>query len=222
MRSRRRAHKFADERGTEAETTDMTMKSFAAALLLAACCASAALAQNAGSTYVSTVFKDGPNGEKIHIASEFVCPDKIGRYIRDAVGEGDLETGTDFCSYYALDGIYGTVSLTPLQGQYNPASSLTSEFVQQEGIGAKKVDEKPLDLGPAGNMIKVYTRTYETAHLATLHYRITFTGAAVKHWIVETTVEYADPRDDDVEMDFLNAVYDAALKQIGAGTQPAK
>lgn len=198
------------------------MKSFAAAIAFVACGATAALAQSAGSTYVSTVFKDGPKGEKIHIGSGFICPDKIGRYIRDAVGESDLDTGTDFCSYYALDGIYGTVSLTRLTGRYNPASSLTSEFVQQEGIGAKKVGEKTLELGPAGDKIKVYTRTYETAHLETLHYRITFTGAAIKNWIVETTVEYAEPRDDMVKQEFLDAVYDAALKEVGSNAQAKK
>ena len=163
----------------------------------------------------STVFKDGPKGEKIHIASGFVCPDRIGRYVRDAVGESDLTTGSDFCSYYALDGVYGTVTLTPLRASYDPATSLTSEFVQQEGIGGKKVEEKPMELGPKGDRVKVYTRIYETAKLETLHYRIMFTGAAVGKWIVETTIEYAEPRDDAVAKTFLDWAYHSALKDVG-------
>jgi hypothetical protein len=168
------------------------------------------------------VFKDGPKGEKIHIASGFVCPDKIGRYIRDAVGESDLETGSDFCSYYALDGVYGTVTLTPLRGAYNPATSLSSEFIQQEGIGAKKIDEKTLKLGPKDHAIKVYARTYETSHLETLHYRITYTGAAYKGWIVETTTEYAEPRDDAVHKEFLDWVYGPALADVAARARAAR
>jgi len=191
------------------------MKRFAAAafVLLSA---SGAWAQSAGNGAVSAVFKDGSAGEKIHIASGFACPDRIGRYIRDAVGESDLESGTDFCSYYALDGVYGTVKLTPLTGAYDPASALTSAFVEQEGIGAKEVGEKTIALGPKDAQAKVYIRTYETARLETLHYRIAFSGAAIGNWIVETAVEYAEPRDDQVAQDFLDAVYGAAQTEIGA------
>lgn len=173
-----------------------------------------AAAANHGSTYISNVFKDGPKGEKIHIASGFTCPDRIGRYIRDAVGESDLLTGSDFCSYYALDGVYGTVTLTPLSGDYKPVQSLHSAFVEQEGMGGKEVNEKTIALGPKDKALQVYTRTFETAHLETLHYRITFTGADIGHWVVETTVEYAEPRDDAVKQAFLDWVYGAALKEI--------
>ncbi len=169
----------------------------------------------------STVFKDGPKGEKIHIASGFACPDRIGRYVRDAVGESDLTTGSDFCSYYALDGVYGTVTLTPLRASYDPATSLTSEFVQQEGIGARKiVARRPMELGPKGDRVKVYTRIYETSKLETLHYRIMFTGAAVGKWIVETTIEYAEPRDDAVAKAFLDWAYNSALKEVDAPPGP--
>lgn len=198
------------------------MKRFAAASFAVLFAASAAAAENSTSTYVSAVFKDGEKGEKIHIASGFVCPDKIGRYIRDAVGESDLETGTDFCSYYALDGVYGTVTLTPLSGIYNPAQSLQPLFTEQEEIGGKTLGEKTVALGPKLDSLSVYTRTYETAHLETLHYRILFTGAALKNWIVETTIEYADPRDNEVEKNFFDAVYGAALTEIGGNAQAAK
>lgn len=198
------------------------MKSIAAAGLLIVFGASAAAAGGSNSTYVSTVFKDGENGGKIHIASGFVCPDKIGRYIRDAVGESDLETGTDFCSYYALDGVYGTVTLTPLSGIYNPAQALQPLITEQEQIGGKAIGEKTVTLGPKADVLSVYTRTYETAHLETLHYRILFTGAAVKNWIVETTIEYAEPRDNEVGKNFLDAVYGAALTEIDGNAQAAK
>jgi len=192
------------------------MKRFTAAAAFVVLGATGAWAQAANFTTVSTVFKDGPKGEKIHIASGFVCPDRIGRYIRDAVGESDLEAGTDFCSYYALDGVYGTVKVTPLDGLYDPTAALTSAFVEQEGIGAKEVGEKTIALGSKDGAAKVYTRTYETARLETLHYRITLSGAAIKNWIVETTVEYAEPRDDQVAQDFLDAVYGTAETDIGA------
>lgn len=198
------------------------MKSIAVAALLIVFGASAAAAEGSTSTYVSTVFKDGANGGKIHIASGFVCPEKIGRYIRDAVGESDIDTGSDFCSYYALDGVYGTVTLTPLSGIYNPAQRLEPLFTVQEQIGGKALGEKTVALGPKADALSVYTRTYETAHLETLHYRILFTGAAVKNWIVETTVEYAEPRDNEVGKDFLDAVYGAALTEIGGNAQAVK
>ena len=187
----------------------------AAVAILAVSTVSGTAAQTPGSTYVSTVFKDGTNGAKVHIASGFVCPDKIGRYIRDAVGESDLTMGSDFCSYYALDGVYGTITLTPLQGGYNPTVSLAPAFIEQEGIGGRKIGEKTIALGSKNAPLPVYTRTYETARLETLHYRILFTGGAVKNWVVETTIEYAEPRDLAVKEDFLNAVYDAAQKEIG-------
>jgi hypothetical protein len=146
----------------------------------------------------------------------------MDRYVRDAVGESDLDTGSDFCSYYALDGVYGTVTLTPLQGSYNPQASLASEFVQQEGSGAKLVGEKTLTLNPAGTPLQVYTRSYESAHLETLHYRIMLTGAVIGNWVVETTIEYADPRDTPVEKVFLDWAYNSALKEIGTSLPIAK
>lgn len=198
------------------------MKLFAAASLAVFFVAVSAAAQTPPPANTSTVFKDGPNGEKIHIASGFVCPEKIGRYIRDAVGESDLETGSDFCSYYALDGIYGTVTLTPLSVTYNPASSLQPLFTEEEEIGGKALGVKTVAFGPKAAPLSIYTRTYETAKLETLHYRILFTGAAVKNWAVETTIEYAEPRDDEVEKDFLDAVYLSALGQIGNPAQAVK
>lgn len=174
--------------------------------------ASAAAAQQPAA---APAFKDGPENAKIHVQSGFVCPDRMGRYIRDAVGESDLETGSDFCSYYALDGIYGTVTITPLTGKYTPEESLKPAFVEQEGMGGKPVGEKLIALGPKGHKLKVYSRTFETAHLETLHYRITFTGADIGHWIVETTVEYAEPRDDAVKQAFLDWAYTSAVKEIG-------
>ena len=47
-----------------------------------------------------------------------------------------------------------------------------------------------------------------------LTYRIVFTGAAVKNWAIQATVEYADPRDTALEQEFLSAVYADALKNI--------
>jgi hypothetical protein len=185
----------------------------AAAIVLFA--ASAASAQTAGSTYVSTEFRDGPKGEKIHIASGFVCPDRIGPFVRDAVGESDPGSGADFCSYYGFDGVYGTVTLTPLHDGYDPEQSMAPQFTEQEGIGGRNLGANTLTLGPKDAPVSVYTRTYETSHLATLHYRILFTGAAVRNWVVETTIEYAEPRDDQVEENFLHAVYTAAAAEIG-------
>ena len=198
------------------------MKPCAVAAIFVLMAASPAWAQQAiQGAYVSPVFKDGPKGEKIHIASGFTCPDRIGRYMRDAVGESDLAAGTDFCSYYALDGVYGTIKLTPRRRSYDPATALEASFVEQQGIGAKDVGQKTVKLGPKGDQTSVYTRTYETARLETLHYRIKFSGAAIGKWIVETTVEYAEPRDDTVAHNFLEAVYGAALKEI-AGAKKAK
>lgn len=163
-------------------------------------------------------FSDGPNGAKIHIASGFVCPPVIGHFERDAVGESDVDTGTDFCAYSALDGVYGTIRLTPLNGAYDPQTSLAQGFIEQERTGGRRVDEKlvKVDGVSGGEPLGVFTRTYETAHLEELHYYVEFTGAAVKNWAVEATIEFASPRNDAEAQEFLQAVYTAAEARIAA------
>jgi hypothetical protein len=161
-------------------------------------------------------FKDAGDEAKVHV-SGFVCPEFIGHFERDAYGERDPSLGSDFCVYSARDGVYGTVTLTPLKAAYDPKTALVSEFTEQEGIGGKMVGEKTMALGGGKTPISVYQRTYETAALETLHYRILFSGGTVGNWALEATVEFATPRDDDAAHDFLEAVYSEALKHI-AGT----
>src|ERR1700749_2822856 len=106
-----------------------------AALLLATLLATPALAQTADP------FADGKDGAKIHSASGFVCPAKIGSFERDAADENDVQTGADICSYAALDGVYGTIIIAPLTGPYDAANALAPSFVEQEGTGGKKIAE---------------------------------------------------------------------------------
>ncbi|MGC9953870.1 MAG: hypothetical protein ABSD21_06300 [Rhizomicrobium sp.] len=166
-------------------------------------------------------FADGVNGAKVHSASGFVCPQQIGRFERDAVGERDPQAGADFCAYSALDGVYGTITLTPLRGAYDPKAMLTPDFVVQEGTGGRMVGETTQLVGPKNAPLSVYMRTYETAKLETLHYRTLFAGAAVGPWAVQVTIEYADPRDSDKEVDFLNAAYTEAIAKIAGAAEPA-
>jgi hypothetical protein len=162
-------------------------------------------------------FADGNDGAKRHIASGFVCPLKVGPFRRDAVGESDPETHSDFCAYYAQDGVYGTIKLLPAAGTYDPKASLAADFEQQEATGGKKIDETTADLfGSNVAPLSVYTRSYETSKLEELHYRVLFAGADINGWAVETTVEFAEPRDVAVERTFLQAVYDSARREIGA------
>ncbi|HEY1711073.1 MAG TPA: hypothetical protein VGG10_22600 [Rhizomicrobium sp.] len=167
----------------------------------------AARAQDLGSG-----FSDTGNGGKLHVASHFLCPDKIGLFERDAVGEKDADSGADFCAYSALDGTYGTITLSKLSGAYDAKAALVSDFAEQEGIGAQKLGEATVKAGP----LPVYTRTYETSKIESMHYSILFSGAAVGDWVVETTIEYANPRDNAAEKEFLDTVYADALKQIPA------
>jgi len=176
----------------------------------------AAHAQNATDS-----FADGPNGVKVHSASSFVCPQQIGRFERDAVGERDPQAGADFCAYSALDGVYGTITLVPLRGAYDPKAMLTPDFVVQEGTGGRMVDETTQLLRQKTASLSVYMRTYETTRLETLHYRILFASAAVGPWAVQVTIEYADPRDTDKQADFLNAVYGEAMAKIAGAAEPA-
>ncbi len=88
------------------------------------------------------------------------------------------------------------------------------EFTEQEGIGGKMVGEKTVLLGGGRTPISVYQRTYETAALETLHYRILFSGGTIGNWALEATVEFATPRDDDAEQQFLDTVYAEALAHI--------
>ncbi|MEJ0027844.1 MAG: hypothetical protein WDN01_17605 [Rhizomicrobium sp.] len=179
---------------------------FLAILLLA----SPALAQ----TTDIDAFKDAPDEAKIHAASGFICPQFIGHFERDAFGERDPSIGSDFCAYSARDGVYGTITLTPLKAAYDPKTALVPEFTEQEGIGGKMVGEKTLLLGGGKTPISVYQRTYETAALETLHYRILFSGGTVGNWALEATVEFATPRDDAAQQGFLDAVYAEALAHI--------
>lgn len=202
---------------------------FASIVAAVTCLAVPALAQNVPSLRADP-FVDGDKGIKTHTASGFICPERIGRYVRDAVGEGGSPSdGKVFCSYYALDGIYGTVQLTPVSGSYNAQSALADDFVEQVGIGGKQVSEKTVTVKPADNAkgaesftpVKVYTRTYETAHLESLRYQIKFTGAAINGWAVEAIIEYASTRDDATAQNFLNFVYRSAETEIGKKQKPA-
>jgi hypothetical protein len=159
-------------------------------------------------------FADGKNGAKIHVASGFVCPAAIGPFERDAAGENDVQTGADICSYAALDGVYGTIVLTPLSGPYNARASLAPLFVEQEGTGGKMIGEKTVTMGGKSAPLSVFTRSYRTARAESLEYRTLFTGTQLGNWAVEATVEYADPRDGALEKEFLNTVYTSAAREI--------
>ncbi len=200
----------------------MTPTSLRLALAALAFAASPALAQ----TTDIDAFKDAPDEAKVHAASGFVCPQFIGHFERDAFGERDPSLGSDFCAYSARDGVYGTITLTPLKAAYDPKTALVPEFTEQEGIGGKIVGEKTMALGGGKTPISVYQRTYETAALETLHYRILFSGGTVGNWALEATVEFATPRDDDAKQLFLDAVYAEALAHIAklppAEATPAK
>ncbi|HEX3810559.1 MAG TPA: hypothetical protein VHW02_12775 [Rhizomicrobium sp.] len=165
------------------------------------------------------VFMDGKDGAKVHVASGFVCPQKIGLFERDAVGQSDVD-GADFCSYAALDGVYGTITINKLAGDYDPKASLAADFTEQEGTGGKKVGEATIKLNKQ-SPLSIYARTYQTSSLEDLRYLVLYTGAAVNGWSLETTIEYADPRDTPVEREFLDTVYAAAPAQIGHGAPPA-
>lgn len=169
-------------------------------------------------TVAGDTFADAANGAKAHVASGFVCPAKIGAFERDAVGETDPETGADFCAYAALDGLYGTIVLVPLNGTYDAKRSLAGDFAEQEGTGGKQIAETGINIASAQGAppLAVYTRTYETAKLEDLHYRVLFAGAAVNNWAVEATIEFAEPRDVRDEQLFLHAVYAAAQSEIRA------
>jgi hypothetical protein len=177
-----------------------------AVLISAVLIASPALTQDGGD-----VFTDTANNAKVHVASGFVCPTKIGLFERDAVGERDPKASSDFCSYSALDGVYGTILLTPLTGPYDPKTALVPEFEEQEATGGKVIGEAT---GKFGGAI-VYMRSYGTSNLGDVHYRVQFAASAVGQWAVQVTMEYASPRDDALKQDFLNAVYDEALHKLG-------
>jgi hypothetical protein len=159
-------------------------------------------------------FTDTRDGGKLHAASGFVCPSKIGAFERDAVGEADPGKHTDFCAYSARDGIYGTVKLVPLNGPYDAPGSLAPDFAETEGLGGKRVADGPAMLAAKPQPLVVYARTYETAKLDQFHYRVMFSGAQFGNWAVETTIEYTDPRDVGPENQFLHTVYAAARNEI--------
>lgn len=161
-------------------------------------------------------FVDAKGGAKLHAASGFVCPLKIGLFERDAVGEADPETGSAFCAYSALDGVYGTIKLVPLDGPYNAETSLAPDFIEEEGTGGRRLAAGITTVAAKPSPVVVYVRTYETGRLEDLHYRVLFAGAQFKNWAVEACVEYAEPRDTPVEEEFLHAVFTSAENAIVA------
>jgi hypothetical protein len=187
------------------------LKPALAAMAFLSCCASTALAQDAGDPFI-----DGKDGAKLHVASGFACPQQIDRFQRDAVGESDVETNEDFCAYSALDGVYGTIRLVPLAGPYDAKTALAPDFVEQEGTGGTRKSEEMMQLGSKAAPLSVYTRTYETAHAESMQYQALFAGSAVKNWAVEVTIEFATPRDDAAETEFLHTIYSAAQSEIAA------
>lgn len=182
-------------------------------ILAALICLPAGLARagNAGD-----VFTDGANGGKVHSASGFVCPLQIGYFQRDAVGERDPKAETAYCAYSALDGVYGTITLQALDGPYDPKTALVPDFLEQEATGGKKVSEGTQRLGNPKSPVSAFTRTYETSHLGELRYRTMFAASAIGQWAVEVTMEYASPRDNQIEQEFLKAVYGQAFAKFAA------
>src|ERR1700691_3047750 len=106
-------------------------------ILAALAAATPALAQNTA----ADVFADGKDGAKVHVASSFICPLRIGLFERDAVGQSDIDTGADFCAYSALDGVYGTITLTPLAGAYDAKASLAQDFAETDQTGGRMISE---------------------------------------------------------------------------------
>jgi hypothetical protein len=170
----------------------------------------AAIAQNVDA------FTDTHDGGKLHAASGFICPARIGAFERDAVGEANPGKGVDFCAYSARNGIYGTIRLMPVNGSYDAQTSLAPDFGETEAMGGKRVVDGLVTLSAKPQPLAVYARTYETAKLEDFRYRVLFSGAQFGKWAVETTIEYADPRDTGIEDQFLHAVYAAAPSEITA------
>jgi hypothetical protein len=190
----------------------------AAGLPVAAILASAWLGPSALAQSFKDDFADRGDGAKVHSASGFVCPLKIGGFERDAVGQSEPEIGSVFCAYSARDGVYGTIVLKPIVGPYDPRASLAREFSLQDGTGGRLIGEKALKI--PRQEAPIYARSYETATLLDAHYRALYTGDGIGNWAVEATVEYAEPRDSDSKNEFLAAVYAAALAEIAASPAP--
>lgn len=161
-------------------------------------------------------FTNGPNNTTVHDASGFICPLKIATFERDVAGPRDPERGADYCAYSALSGVYGTIIIMPLPSTFEPKAMLASEFAIQEGTGGQVIAETVQPVGAAA--MPLYLRTYETARLESLHYRTLFASAAVGAWAVQVILEYAHPRDKEIQTDFLNSVYAAAQREIGTTT----
>lgn len=161
-------------------------------------------------------FTDAHDGGKLHTASGFVCPARIGAFERDAVGESDPGKHADFCAYSARNGVYGTIKLVPTDGPYDARASLASDFAVTESSGAKSIADGQVMLAAKPDPLAIYARTYETAKLEDLRYRVMFSGAQFGNWAVETTIEYADPRDVALEDQFLHGVYADAQREIAA------
>ena len=176
------------------------------------------IAGSASAQQAADTFRDGGDGAKVH-ASGFVCPQRIGEFERDAVGEADPERQSDFCAYSALNGVYGTVVLMPVSGAYDPKASLASQFGETETTGGRKLAENTVAL--KGLPLSVYTRTYRTAGAEGMEYRTLFAAAAIRNWGVELTMEYASPRDAQLEEGFVDAVYSAAQREIGVASPAA-
>lgn len=159
-------------------------------------------------------FSDGPQGTKTHTPSGFTCPAKIGTFDRNAVGIRNPAQGSAYCAYSARDGVYGSVQIAPMRGNFDPKTDMAEDFVAAERAGAHFVSETTISSGPQA-VLPVYTRLYETARTETLRYRTVFACAVIGAWVVRTTVEYASPRDDAQKEAFIASTYATALDTLG-------
>ncbi len=111
----------------------------------------------------------------------------------------------------ALDGVYGTIILTPLSGPYDPKTALVAEFQEQEATGGKVIGEATQKFGGA-NRLHAQLRDIEPRRCALSR---AICGERGRTMAVQVTMEYASPRDEALKQDFLNAVYDEALHKLG-------
>ena len=157
-----------------AERTEKLVRVRKLALAVIGCLA---LSPAAAQTTNIDAFKDGADEAKVHSASGFVCPLFIGHFERDAYGERDADAGL------------GLLRLLRARRRlrHDHADAAEGGLRSQDGAGSRSSPSRKASaarssakarckIGGGTTPISVYTRTYETAALETLHYRIMFSG----------------------------------------------
>jgi len=149
-------------------------------------------------------FAEGANGAKLHSASGFVCPQQIGRSSRTRWASVIRKLARIFVPIPRLMASNGTVTASAARDTIQRRAR--AGFVRAERYRRTNGRRNDANAEPQERAIGGLTRTYETRSWKRC---ISASSLPARSWelAVQVTIDMAEPRDNDAQAMFLNAVY---------------